>query len=150
MWWIVLAVVLGGAAISLQAPINAALARELGAPVPAAAVSFGVGFLVLVLIALAQGHGPSFLRLVQVPPWMLVGGFFWGWICDTRGRRTALFASIATYSVANLANALVQSVEAYAVLRFIAGLGLAGELGAGIALISELLGPKRRGYGATP
>jgi len=80
---------------------------------------------------------------------MLVGGFFWGWIGDTRGRRTALFASIATYSAANLANALVQSVEAYAVLRFIAGLGLAGELGAGIALISELLGPKRRGYGAT-
>jgi MFS family permease len=80
---------------------------------------------------------------------MLIGGFFWGGIGDTRGRRTALFASIATYSLANLANAGVESVEAYAVLRFIAGLGLAGELGAGIALISELLGPKRRGYGAT-
>jgi transporter family-2 protein len=71
MWWIILAVVLGGAAISLQAPINASLARELGAPVPAAAVSFGVGFLVLFAIALVQGHGPAFARLTQVPVWIV-------------------------------------------------------------------------------
>jgi transporter family-2 protein len=74
MWLVVLAVVLGGAAISLQAPINAALARELGAPVPAAAVSFGVGFLVLVTVALVQGQGGTFLKLPQVPTWTLVGG----------------------------------------------------------------------------
>ena len=63
MWWIVAAVVLGGTAISLQAPINAALARELGGPVPEAAVSFGVGFIVLVTIALLQGQGEAFLKL---------------------------------------------------------------------------------------
>lgn len=110
MWWIVLAVVLGGAAISLQAPINAALARELGAPVPAAAVSFGVGFLVLVLIALVQGHGPSFLRLVQVPPWMLVGGFLGAWY---------VFASVwgvSSLGVVTLVAALILGQMAAAML----------------------------------
>lgn len=79
MWWIVAAVVLGGTAISLQAPINAALARELGGPVPAAAVSFGVGFIVLVAIALLQGQGEAFLKLPQVPTWTLVGGCLGAW-----------------------------------------------------------------------
>jgi transporter family-2 protein len=79
MWWIVAAVVLGGTAISLQAPINAALARELGGPVPAAAVSFGVGFIVLLAIALAQGQGEAFLKLPQVPAWTLVGGCLGAW-----------------------------------------------------------------------
>ena len=79
MWWIVAAVVLGGTAISLQAPINAALARELGGPVPAAAVSFGVGFIVLVTIALLQGQGEVFLKLPQVPAWTLVGGCLGAW-----------------------------------------------------------------------
>ena len=79
MWWIVAAVVLGGTAISLQAPINAALARELGGPVPAAAVSFGVGFVVLLLIALFQGQGEAFLKLPQVPTWTLVGGCLGAW-----------------------------------------------------------------------
>ena len=83
MWWIILAVVLGGAAISLQAPINAALARELGAPVPAAAVSFGVGFLVLVSVALLQGQGGAFLKLSQVPTWTLVGGVLGAWYVFT-------------------------------------------------------------------
>jgi transporter family-2 protein len=79
MWWIVAAVVLGGTAISLQAPINAALAQELGGPVPAAAVSFGVGFIVLLAIALAQGQGEAFLKLPQVPAWTLVGGCLGAW-----------------------------------------------------------------------
>jgi bacterial/archaeal transporter family-2 protein len=79
MWWIVAAVVLGGMAISLQAPINAALARELGGPVPAAAVSFGVGFVVLVTIALLQGQGEAFLKLPQVSTWTLVGGCLGAW-----------------------------------------------------------------------
>ncbi len=79
MWWIVAAVVLGGTAISLQAPINAALARELGGPVPAAAVSFGVGFIVLLTIALLQGQGDAFLKLPQVPTWTLVGGCLGAW-----------------------------------------------------------------------
>lgn len=79
MWWIVAAVVLGGTAISLQAPINAALARELGGPVPAAAVSFGVGFVVLLIIALLQGQGEAFLKLPQVPAWTLFGGCLGAW-----------------------------------------------------------------------
>jgi transporter family-2 protein len=83
MWWIILAVVLGGAAISVQAPINAALARELGAAVPAAAVSFGVGFLVLVTVAALQGQGGAFLRLPQVPAWTVLGGVLGAWYVFT-------------------------------------------------------------------
>lgn len=79
MWWIVAAVVLGGTAVSLQAPINAALARELGGPVPAAAVSFGVGFVVLLSIALFQGQAGAFLKLPQVPAWTLFGGCLGAW-----------------------------------------------------------------------
>jgi transporter family-2 protein len=79
MIWVLLAVVLGGVAIALQAPINGALARELGGPVPAAAVSFGVGFVVLLLIALAQGQGGAFLKLPQVPTWTLIGGCLGAW-----------------------------------------------------------------------
>jgi transporter family-2 protein len=79
MWWIVAAVVLGGTAIALQAPINAALSRELGGPVPAAAVSFGVGFVVLLVIAFAQGQGAAFLKLPQVPAWTLIGGCLGAW-----------------------------------------------------------------------
>lgn len=80
---------------------------------------------------------------------MLIGGFFWGWVGDRYGRRFALIATISMYSLANLANAFVVNVEQYAVLRFLAGMGLAGELGAGITLISELLPKKLRGYGTT-
>lgn len=79
MWWIVAAVVLGGTAVALQAPVNAALARELGGPVPAAAVSFGVGFVVLLTIALLQGQGAAFLKLPQVPAWTLIGGCLGAW-----------------------------------------------------------------------
>lgn len=79
MWWIVAAVVLGGTAVALQAPINAALSRELGGPVPAAAVSFGVGFVMLLVIAFAQGQGAAFLKLPQVPAWTLVGGCLGAW-----------------------------------------------------------------------
>ncbi|HLQ18971.1 MAG TPA: DMT family transporter [Tabrizicola sp.] len=83
MWLLILAVILGGAAISIQAPINAALGRELGSPVPAAAVSFGVGFLVLVAAALIQGQGASFLKLNQVPAWTLLGGVLGAWYVFT-------------------------------------------------------------------
>ena len=80
---------------------------------------------------------------------MLVGGFFWGWIADRYGRRRALIATIALYSLANLANAFVTNVEQYALLRLLAGIGLAGELGAGITLIAEILPRRARGYGTT-
>jgi len=80
---------------------------------------------------------------------MLVGGVFWGILGDKRGRLSVLFGSILIYSLANLANGFVTTVEQYAVLRFIAGLGLAGELGAGITLVTEILPTKIRGYGTT-
>ena len=73
MWWIVAAVVLGGTASAMQAPINAALARELGGTIPAVVVSFGVGFLVLLVVALVKGHGAAFLKLPQLPFWILFG-----------------------------------------------------------------------------
>jgi len=78
---------------------------------------------------------------------MLIGGIAWGILGDKKGRLSVLFGSIILYSLANIANGFVQSVEQYAVLRFIAGIGLAGELGAGITLVSELLPKEYRGYG---
>ncbi len=78
---------------------------------------------------------------------MLVGGILWGVLGDRKGRLKIMFASIFLYSIANLANALVTSLPAYAVLRFIAGIGLAGELGAGITLVAEILHKSVRGYG---
>lgn len=80
---------------------------------------------------------------------MLVGGILWGILGDKRGRLSVLFGSIITYSLANIANGFVTSVEQYAVLRFIAGIGLAGELGAGITLVTEVLPKQIRGYGTT-
>jgi putative MFS transporter len=79
---------------------------------------------------------------------MLVGGILWGVLGDRRGRLSVLFGSIAVYSVANIAIGLVDSVGAYAVWRFIAGVGLAGELGAGVTLVSEVMSKQSRGYGA--
>ena len=70
---------------------------------------------------------------------MLIGGLLWGVLGDRRGRLSVLFGSIFMYSAANIANAWVQSVEAYAWLRLVAGVGLAGELGAGITLVSEII-----------
>ncbi len=78
---------------------------------------------------------------------MLVGGLLWGWLGDVKGRRRILFGSILLYSLANIANAFVTNVEMYSVIRFIAGLGLAGELGAAITLVSELMDKEKRGYG---
>lgn len=80
---------------------------------------------------------------------LLVGGIFWGVLGDKKGRLSVLFGSIFLYSVANIANGFVQSVEAYAVWRFIAGFGLAGELGAGITLVAELMPKNKRGYATT-
>lgn len=80
---------------------------------------------------------------------LLIGGIFWGILGDKRGRLSVLFGSILIYSLANIANGFVTSFEQYAVLRFIAGVGLAGELGAGITLVAEVLPRKIRGYGTT-
>lgn len=78
---------------------------------------------------------------------MLIGGLFWGILGDKRGRVQILFGSILMYSIANIANAFVTDTTQYAIIRFIAGLGLAGELGAGITLIAETMDKETRGYG---
>lgn len=80
---------------------------------------------------------------------LLIGGIVWGILGDKKGRLSVLFGSILIYSLANIGNGFVNSVGAYAVLRFIAGFGLAGELGAGITLVTEILPNKIRGYGST-
>ena len=80
---------------------------------------------------------------------MLLGGLLWGVLGDKRGRISVLFGSIALYSVANIANAFVTDVTSYGILRFIAGVGLAGELGAAITLVSETMSKEHRGYGTT-
>ncbi|MBL7885030.1 MAG: MFS transporter [Bacteroidia bacterium] len=78
---------------------------------------------------------------------MLVGGIFWGILGDKKGRLSVLFGSILLYSLANIANGFVQTVPQYAILRFISGFGLAGELGAGITLVSETMSKEKRGIG---
>ncbi len=80
---------------------------------------------------------------------LLIGGILWGVMGDKKGRLSVLFGSILIYSLANIANGMVQSVNQYALLRFIAGIGLAGELGAGITLVSELLPKEKRGLGTS-
>lgn len=80
---------------------------------------------------------------------LLLGGILWGIWGDRMGRVSVLFGSILLYSVANIANGFVHNVELYAALRFIAGIGLAGELGAGVTLASELLPRAWRGLGTT-
>jgi MFS family permease len=79
---------------------------------------------------------------------LLVGGILWGIIGDKKGRLNVLFGSILIYSIANILNGMVTDISQYIVLRFFAGVGLAGELGAGITLISELLPKEKRGVAA--
>jgi MFS family permease len=93
---------------------------------------------------------PEGIRLIN---WqmggMLLGGILWGVLGDKRGRLSVLFGSIVLYSLANIANAYVTTVSAYAAMRFVAGVGLAGELGAGITLVSESMPKKTRGIGTS-
>ena len=76
---------------------------------------------------------------------LLIGGIIWGIMGDKKGRLSVLFGSIVLYSLANIANGFVENVDQYRIIRFIAGLGLAGELGAGITLVSELTPKEKRG-----
>ncbi len=78
---------------------------------------------------------------------MLLGGFLWGIFGDKKGRVSVLFGSIFLYSIANIANAFVDNASMYAICRFVAGIGLAGELGAGITLVAETMHRTKRGYG---
>lgn len=80
---------------------------------------------------------------------LLIGGIIWGVLGDKKGRLSVLFGSILTYSLANIACGLVQDVGIYKLLRFIAGIGLAGELGAGITLVAEVLPKRLRAIGTS-
>lgn len=88
-------------------------------------------------------EGESILQWQMVG--LMIGGIIAGVIGDKRGRLSVLFGSIVLYSLANIANGLVQDVEQYKLIRFIAGLGLAGELGVGITLVSEITPKEKRG-----
>jgi MFS family permease len=80
---------------------------------------------------------------------LLIGGILWGTLGDKKGRLSVLFGSILIYSVANFITGYVQTIDQYAHARFAAGIGLAGELGAGITLVSELLPKEKRGIGTS-
>ncbi|MFV0605476.1 MAG: MFS transporter [Niabella sp.] len=80
---------------------------------------------------------------------LMIGGILWGVLGDRKGRSSVLFGSILLYSLANIANGFVQTVEQYKIIRFFAGIGLAGELGAGITLVAELLPKDKRGIGTS-
>jgi len=96
---------------------------------------------------------PILIASTKVINWqmtgLLIGGILWGVMGDKKGRLSVLFGSIILYSVANFATGYVQTVEQYAWARFIGGIGLAGELGAGITLVSELLPRSKRGLGTS-
>lgn len=80
---------------------------------------------------------------------MLIGGIVWGVLGDKKGRLSVLFGTILLYSLANILNGMITSIEQYYVLRFIAGFGLAGELGIGITLIAEVMSKEKRGIGTS-
>ncbi|MBL0236034.1 MAG: MFS transporter [Saprospiraceae bacterium] len=80
---------------------------------------------------------------------LLLGGIFWGMLGDKKGRLTVLFGSIVLYSLANIVNGFVTTVSQYEILRFIAGFGLAGELGAGVTIVMETMKKENRTIGIT-
>lgn len=138
------------------------LSRNIIAIIIVAALGYFVDIYDLVLFAIVRveslkaigiaGKGLTDTGILLMDAQMiglLCGGLLWGVLGDKRGRLSVLFGSIFLYSVANILNAFVQNVPQYAILRFIAGVGLAGELGAGITLIAEVMPKEHRGYGAT-
>lgn len=104
----------------------------------------------LTALGIPQGDpqvSATFLILNAQMVGMLLGGILWGMLGDKKGRLSTLFGSIALYSLANIANAFVHTIPTYVVWRFFAGLGLAGELGAAVTLVSEILPKDLRAYG---
>lgn len=143
-----------------DATLSAAMGHVVSIPVIVAALGYFVDIYDLVLFSIVripslkaiglQGQslidqGVFLLNMQMIG--MLLGGILWGILGDKKGRLKILFGSIFLYSLANMANGMVTSIEAYAALRFIAGVGLAGELGAGITLVAEILPKQIRGYG---
>src|SRR5882757_820395 len=92
----------------------------------------------------AADKSGQFIISVQMTG-LLIGGIIWGIMGDKKGRLSVLFGSIVLYSIANIFNGFVHTVNEYALVRFFAGIGLAGELGAGITLVSELVHKSKRG-----
>ncbi len=145
-----------------SAPRSALKSKVIAASILVAALGYFVDIYDLILFSIVRvkslqalgvtGEGllsTGVLLLNMQMAGMLLGGIVWGIFGDKKGRLSVLFGSIFLYSVANIANGFVHSVGAYAWLRFIAGLGLAGELGAGITLVSEIMPKETRGYGTT-
>lgn len=127
-----------------------------------AALGYFVDIYDLVLFNVVKRESLQFLFPGNDPQWvtdtgiflfnmqmtgMLLGGLIWGILGDKKGRVEVLFGSILLYSAANIINAFVTSIPMYAAIRIIAGIGLAGELGAGITLISETMDKEKRGIG---
>jgi len=148
--------------IEHQTQPKSAIAQILSIPVIVAALGYMVDMYDLFLFSIVRV--PSLVSLGLVGDQLLddgimllnvqmagilIGGVFWGIMGDKKGRLSVLFGSIIIYSLANIGNGMVTSIEQYAVLRFIAGVGLAGELGAGITLVTEILPKEIRGYGTT-
>lgn len=136
--------------------------RILSIPVVVAALGYFVDIYDLVLFSIVrkdslkaiglsgdalETHGLFLINIQMIG--MLLGGLMWGVLGDRKGRLSVLFGSILMYSLANMANAFVTDINQYAILRFVAGVGLAGELGAGITLVSEILSKEQRGWGTT-
>lgn len=131
---------------------------SLSIPVLVAALGYFVDIYDLLLFLIVRIKSLSDLGLsgeqltnegLRITSWqmsgLLIGGILWGVMGDKKGRLSVLFGSILLYSVANIANGFVQNVNQYIICRFIAGIGLAGELGAGITLVSELIPKEKRG-----
>lgn len=146
----------------LDAPVSSSSYRLLNAAVIVAALGYFVDIYDLLLFGFVRQK--SLLSLgftaeqafdigLSLQNWqmfgLLVGGILWGVLGDKRGRVKVLYFSIALYSLANILNGFVSGYTDYALFRFIAGIGLAGELGAGITLVAEVLPKEKRGYGTT-
>ena len=105
------------------------------------------------LLAVGSTDGTILPDSILVMNWqmigLLLGGIVWGVIGDKKGRLNILFGSIILYSIANFATAYIHTVDQYIIFRFLAGIGLAGELGAGVTLVSELMPKEKRGIGTS-
>jgi len=144
----------------MSKPNTSVIAQVLTLPVIVIAMGYFVDIYDLILFGVVRVASLTELGLnsEEITSWgatilnmqmggMLIGGIIWGILGDKKGRLSVLFASIILYSVANFLNAFVTNVEQYALLRLLAGIGLAGELGAGVTLVSEILPKHLRGYG---
>ncbi|MFM1914243.1 MAG: hypothetical protein RIR51_2096 [Bacteroidota bacterium] len=141
---------------------ESSLKQLLSIPVIVAALGYFVDIYDLLLFGIvripslkALGHSESEIAILGTyilnyqMVGLLVGGIIWGVLGDKKGRLSVLFGSILTYSLANIACGFIQDANTYMVLRFIAGVGLAGELGAGITLVSEILPKNLRAIGTS-